>query len=274
MQASVGWSRPRGVLRTLLDSTAERVSALRARSSELGSAASAAPPALPFGAALGRGPHVAVIAELKRQSPSKGVLNAGLDAGKRAREYASAGASALSVLTEPSRFGGAIDDLDAARAAAVPLLRKDFIIDRLQLLEARAHGASAVLLIVRALPPEQTAELHAEAVSLGLETLVEVHDAGEFEVAVAGGYPIVGVNNRNLETLEIDARIGQSLVRQIPATTIAVYESGIESRADVELAADAGADAVLVGTALSASADPARALGSLSSVARQGRRAS
>lgn len=203
-----------------------------------------------------------------------GALAPGLDAGDRAAEYASAGAVAISVLTEPSRFGGALEDLERARAAGVPLLRKDFIVDQLQLLEARAFGASAVLLIVRALPSERLAELHADAAALGLETLVEAHNEDELEVALAAGYPVVGVNNRNLETLEIDHAVGGRLVPQIPAGVVAVYESGVESVADVERAASAGADAVLVGSALSASADPRAAMRGLTGVARRLRGAS
>jgi indole-3-glycerol phosphate synthase len=274
VQASIGWSRPRGVLRALLDSTEDRVNALRARGAELETAARAASAVPSFGDALRRGTSVAVIAEIKRKSPSKGVLDAEIVAGERARLYRSAGAAALSVLTEPSRFGGTVDDLDAARSAAVPLLRKDFIIDRLQLVEARARGASAVLLIVRALPPERIAELHADAAALGLECLVEAHNADELDIVLAGGYRIIGINNRNLETLAIDPTVGYELTRSVPANAVAVYESGVASRADVEQAAASGADAVLVGTALSANADPAGALRALTGVARQARRAS
>ncbi|HKS05240.1 MAG TPA: indole-3-glycerol-phosphate synthase [Gemmatimonadaceae bacterium] len=257
-----------------MDSTADRVSALQARSAELVAAAAAVRPPPSFLDALRRGGSVAVIAEIKRQSPSKGVLNADIEAGDRARVYGTAGAAAISVLTEPSRFGGAIGDLADACGAGVPLLRKDFIIDRLQLVEARAHGASAVLLIVRALPPERIGELYADAAALGLECLVEAHDADELDVAIAGGYRVIGVNNRNLETLAIDPGVGLELLRRIPPGLVGVYESGIESRADVERAAAAGADAVLVGTALSSSADPPAALRALTGVPRQARRAS
>jgi indole-3-glycerol phosphate synthase len=154
------------------------------------------------------------------------------------------------------------------------LLRKDFIIDRLQMVEAVASGASATLLIARALPPAKLAELHAEGVALGLELLVEVHDEDELAVAIAAKFPIVGVNNRDLVTLEIDAGVGARLIPQLPPGVTAVYESGIRTRADVERAAAAGADAVLVGSALSSSSAAAEEVRGLVGVPRQRRRAS
>jgi indole-3-glycerol phosphate synthase len=205
-----------------------------------------------------------VIAEIKRRSPSKGTLDASIDAAERARRYEEAGAAALSVLTEPEHFGGSLDDL--ARAAAsvrIPILRKDFLVDPLQLLEARALGASAGLLIARALPPGDLERMVAAGNDAGLELLVEVRDDAELERAVLAGARIIGVNTRNLETLEIDEAIGRRLVRQVPAGVVAVYESGIADRAGVERAAAAGADAVLVGSALSAAGDPGAMLRSL-----------
>jgi indole-3-glycerol phosphate synthase len=215
---------------------------------------------------------VGLIAEIKRRSPSKGAIAPGLSAADQAAAYAKGGAAAISVLTEPLQFGGALVDLDAALPAGVPLLRKDFIVDRLQLLEAVIHGASAALLISRAMPAERLAELHADGLALGLELLVEVHDEGEMAAAIAAGYPAVGVNNRDLQTLKIDIAVCARLVPTIPAGVIAVYESGIKTRADVDQAAALGADAVLVGSALSASGAAEQRVRDLTGVARRARR--
>jgi indole-3-glycerol phosphate synthase len=274
VQASVRWSPPQGALGTLLDSARERVRLLGHDTLRLTEAAGASAKRPRFGEALrGRG-AVAVIAEIKRHSPSAGAIAPGLSASGQARAYAAGGASAISVLTEPSRFGGSLADLDAAAAAGLPLLRKDFIVDRLQLLEAIAHGASAALLIARALPPEQLAELYSEAVALGLEVLVEVHDDDELAAAVARGYSIIGVNNRNLESLEVDLSVTERLIPLVPTTTTAVYESGVRTRVDVERAARYGADAVLVGTALSSDGHPADRVHDLAGVPRRPRHGS
>lgn len=213
-----------------------------------------------------------VIAELKRRSPSKGVINDSLNAPMRAAEYALGGAAALSILTEPTRFGGSLEDLVAVRAAvALPLLRKDFITATVQLLEARAAGASAVLLIARALPAGRLAALASEARSIGLECLVEIRSERELATAMSVPEAVIGVNNRNLETLVIDDEIGLRLLALIPAHRIAVYESGVRSMHEVERAAGVGADAVLVGSALSAAADGADAVRALCSVRRRDR---
>jgi indole-3-glycerol phosphate synthase len=227
-----------------------------------------------FGAALTGGTTVALIAEIKRRSPSKGDIAPGISARDRALAYAAAGAAALSVLTEPTEFGGALEDLDDAAVAGIPMLRKDFIVDRLQLMEAREHGAAAILLIARALPPAHLADLHAEASEMGLDVLVEVHDEDELRAVVDERYPIVGVNNRDLESLVIDDSVGERLLPMIPSGVVAIYESGIRSREGVERAARLGADAVLVGTALSASADAVLGAQNLIAVPRQQRRAS
>ena len=208
-----------------------------------------------------RGPTVAVIAEIKRSSPSKGSINPELDAKSRARSYAESGAAAISVLTEPLRFGGSVSDLsDVAGAVMVPVLRKDFIVAAVQLYEARARGASAALLIVRALPPEALVELHDIGSRIGLDLLVEVRDEAELSVALDVGAMIVGVNNRNLESLVIDAGTVGRVVPLIPRGVVAVAESGMVLRSDVERAAQAGADAVLIGSVVSASADPSAAV--------------
>ncbi len=249
----------------------DRVRADRAAVAELEREASNAAPAPGFRAALCR-PHVAVIAEVKRRSPSKGAINGGLSADAQARAYEAGGAAAISVLTEPAHFSGSLDDLRAACAAvAVPLLRKDFHVDELQLIEARAAGAAAALLIARALSPDTLHRLAAFALSISLEPLVEVRDEAELERAMAAGARVIGVNNRDLESLKIDAALGDTMVRLVPASCVAVWESGIRDEADVERAAAAGADAVLVGSSVSAAAEPAAAVGRLTRVERIGR---
>ncbi len=215
---------------------------------------------------------MAVIAEVKRRSPSKGVLDESLDAGVRAAEYALGGAAALSILTEPSEFGGSLDDLFAARrAVAIPLLRKDFIVDEAQLLEARLAGASAVLLIARALPAARFFELAAEARSVGLEVLLEVRDERELERALGVPEGMVGVNNRNLETLVVDDAVSERLLRLVPPERTAVYESGVQDAAGVRRAAALGADAILVGSALSMTRSPVDAVRGLTGVPRNAR---
>ncbi|MEK0431327.1 MAG: hypothetical protein RL139_1131, partial [Gemmatimonadota bacterium] len=173
---------------------------------------------------------------------------------------------------EPVRFGGALDDLTSARAAVpAPLLRKDFLVAPIQLLEARAHGASAVLLIARALPPAQLRDLALEAVALGLTPLIEVRTTPELSTALAVPQAVIGVNNRDLETLVIDPSVGARLIPLVPPDRVAVYESGVQSTADVERAAAAGADAVLVGSVLSVAADPVAAVTALAGVPRRAR---
>jgi indole-3-glycerol phosphate synthase len=212
-----------------------------------------------------------VIAELKRRSPSKGVLNSALNAGQSVL-FERGGAAAISVLTEPEFFGGTIDDLIAVRATVgLPLLKKDFHIDASQLLEARMAQASAVLLIVRALPPDDLPRLMTAAKTLDLETVVEIRNEQELERALEAGAEIIGVNSRNLETLEVDERVPKRLVPLIPPHLIAIWESGIESVEDVQRAAERGADAVLVGSALSRSSDPAELVSSMTTVARAAR---
>lgn len=219
-----------------------------------------------------RGESVAVIAEIKRSSPSKGALNPSLDAPGRAAEYVEGGAAAISVLTEPTRFGGSLADLVAVRRAVpAPVLRKDFIVHPAQLAEAAGAGADAVLLIARALDPSRLGKLAAVAAALGLDALVEVRDERELEAALAIPGCAVGVNTRNLETLEVDPTVGERLIAQVPADRVAVYESGVSARADVARAAGYGADAVLVGSVLSPAADGAAAVRALCGVARQAR---
>lgn len=265
------WSPPAGTLGRLVDGARRRAAELPARATALRTRAADGPAPPPFAAALCR-PDVAVIAEVKRRSPSKGEINAGLDAGAQAAAYAEGGAAALSILTEPTHFGGRPEDLTAAREhAAVPLLRKDFHVHPLQLLEAKALGASAVLLIARALSPSDLPQLATAAADLGLETLVEVRDEWELERAVAIRASVIGVNNRDLETLVIDAAVSRLLLPRVPRGVPAVYESGVRTRDQVEEAALLGADAVLVGSSVSAAADPAGAVRALTAVPRTGR---
>lgn len=221
-----------------------------------------------FAAAL-RGTGISAICEIKRRSPSRGVIRADLDAAELARTYERAGAAALSVLTDETFFGGSEADLRAARAAVgLPVLRKDFTIDPYQLYEARAMGADAVLLIVRILDDGALRDLHALAGELGLAALVEVHDERELDRAAGIGAQLVGVNNRDLDTLEVRPDTCLRLRSRIPVGSVAVAESGIASRADVERLLAAGYDAMLVGESLVGSADSAARLGELLGVSR------
>jgi indole-3-glycerol phosphate synthase len=212
---------------------------------------------------------VAVIAEVKRRSPSKGALDDSIDAPRRARQYHDGGARAISVLTEPSEFGGAIEDLEAIRRlVACPLIRKDFHVRPVQLFEARAFGASAALLIVRALGPDDTRIMADAARQAGIEPVFEVRDETELAYAVEAGAIVIGVNKRNLETLQMERDVVTRLIPMIPTTCLAIAESGIGSRRDVEEAARLGADAVLVGSSLSLAKDPQQAVATLTGVAR------
>ena len=270
-QAIPDWHPPSGPLGELTAASATRALLSRARVALLEREAADALPVPGFAAAL-RGPQVRVIAELKRRSPSKGELDDSLIAGDRARAYESGGAAALSVLTELTRFGGSLADLAEVRAAvALPLLRKDFITDEVQLFEARAHGASAVLLIARALAPAHLAALAGAATAIRLECLIEVRDERELERALRVPGAVVGVNNRDLETLVIEPAVGARLLPLVPRDRLAVCESGVSGVEDVERAAAAGADAVLVGSLLSVAPDGAAAVRMLSAVPRQGR---
>lgn len=243
-------------LERILVATRASLSGLHGRRREIEALAAAAPPPEPFLSRWDRD-RVGLIAEVKRRSPSQGTISAELDPAAHAAAYAGAGASAISVLTDGPFFGGSLDDLVAVRGrVSVPLLRKDFILDELQIAEARGAGASAVLLIVRALAPARLVELAGAARDFGLDVLVETHDARELDLALASGATIIGVNSRNLDTFEIDIDSAWGLITAIPADRIAVAESGMETVDDVVGAAAAGADLVLIGTALSSSHDP------------------
>ncbi|MCW5774410.1 MAG: indole-3-glycerol phosphate synthase TrpC [Rhodospirillaceae bacterium] len=205
-------------------------------------------------------PGLSAIAEIKRRSPSAGALKQGADAAATAAIYAGAGARALSVLTEPDHFGGSLDDLKAARATVtIPVLRKDFIVDPYQIVESRAAGADAILLIVAALGA-RTGEFLAQAAGEGLHALVEVHDEDELRIAIDAGADIVGINNRNLTDLSVDLETFERLAPLLPSGVFAVAESGVETRADAVRMRRAGAHAILVGTALMRAPDPAAKL--------------
>ena len=192
-----------------------------------------------------------------------------MSAAVQARAYRAGGARAISVLTEGAHFGGSPEDLEEIRSAVpLPLLKKDFHVDPLQLLEARVLRASAVLLIARALAPGALLELADRCRDLGMDALVEVRDDRELDLAIRSGAPAIGVNSRNLETLVIDPGVCERLLPLVPADRIAIYESGVKTRQDVEVAATLGADAVLVGSVVSRAADPAAVVRELVGVPR------
>ena len=214
-----------------------------------------------------RQPGVGVIAEVKRASPSRGTLAAIDDPATLAREYEAGGARVVSVLTEPRHFHGGFDDLDAVRCAVdVPLLCKDFIVSSYQLWEARAHGADLCLLIVAALPQNALVSLVERTRSLGMTALVEVHDGDEVERAIDAGAEIIGVNARDLRTLEVDRDLFGSLVARLPEGVVKVAESGVRGPHDFLAYAAAGADAVLVGEGLVTDRDPRAAVAELVTV--------
>ncbi len=239
-----------------LDEVAARRAALPDR--ELEARLADAPPPLDFGGRLSaRGGPARVIAEVKRASPSAGAIASGLDAVAQARRYADAGAACISVLTDGPGFGGSLDDLDAVRrTVAIPLLRKDFVLDRYQLLEARAHGADAALLIVAAIPEELLRRLLDDCRALGLAALVETHDEPEAEVALRVGATLVGVNNRNLRTFAVDLATSERVLPLLPAGVKGVAESGVKTPADALRLRRAGASNLLVGEALVRAVDP------------------
>jgi indole-3-glycerol phosphate synthase len=252
------------VLEEIVAKTRERV-AERRRAHPIEDVLAARGPARrPFGEALVR-PGVNVIAEFKRRSPSRGLLRGDLTVEATARAYEAAGGAALSILTEQDYFGGSLEDLRAARNATrrLPALRKDFVVDAYQIWEARAAGADAVLLIAAALDDRELRALMAEAHAARLETLVEVHDRGELDRALGAEARLVGVNNRNLKTLEVTLETALALAPQIPDEVVAVAESGIRHGEDVRRLRDAGYDAFLVGEHLMAAPDPGAALRAL-----------
>ena len=218
-----------------------------------------------FAAAL-RGPGLAVIAEMKQRTPSMGILSNDYRPDRLAQVYSEGGAAALSVLTQETSFGGSLDHLMAARASSsLPILRKDFVVDPYQILEARAAGADAVLLIVAALDPDRLSSLLAAAGERGLSAVVEVHDAHEAAVAAEAGAQVIGVNHRDLRTFEIDLSLTERLRAVIPDDRLLVSESGIRGIDDARRMREAGADAILVGELLMRAPDPAASIRELCS---------
>ncbi len=264
------------VLSAIVATTRARVASLpAAATSTLERAASRSQPdGKRFVQVLSRADRTNVIAECKRRSPSVGLLSSAYDPPGIARVYERSGAAAISVITEPEFFGGAVDDLRRVRdVVSVPLLRKDFIVDERQLFEAAGAGADAVLLIVAILGQQELARLTGAARALGLAALVEVHDEGELDRAISSGAELLGVNARNLGTLRVGPDTLQRLAPLIPAGLVRVAESGIASRHDIDGLRKAGYQAFLVGAHLMKSPDPGAALGELlgEPVERQGR---
>ncbi|MCI0341957.1 MAG: indole-3-glycerol phosphate synthase TrpC, partial [Planctomycetales bacterium] len=261
------------ILDQLLAGARERVAALRPRLAEVRKRAASVPAARPFAAALRRGEGpLRVIAEIKRKSPSGGNLRPLLAPVALARSFARAGAAALSVLTEPGAFAGTLGDLSAARVrCALPILRKDFTVDPAQVWEARAAGADAVLLIVRALPGAALGECLAAAKEAGLSALVEADNEQDLAAALQAKAEVIGVNARDLDTLRVDAERARRIVASVPAGPVVVAESGIKGPADVAPLVGGRADAVLVGEALMKADDPAAALRDLRAALGDGR---
>jgi len=258
-------------LQQILAATESTLPALKARRRELERLAGDRAAGPSFHDAL-HGSAISLIAEVKRRSPSAGSIREDVDPALRAAHYADGGAAAISVLTDGPHFGGSLDDLRSVAArVGVPVLRKDFILSEEQVLEARVAGASAVLLIVRVLTPARLVSLRRFAAGAGLAALVEAHSAAEIASALAAGAEIVGINSRDLDTFRIDVHAAWQLFAMVPRGIVAVAESGMASVTDVSLAAAAGADAVLIGTALSAADEPEGLARQFAGVRRVGR---
>ena len=251
-----------GFLTDLLDDLRRRLERDPLDESGLLAVAMHLPPPRPFEDALRAAPP-ALIAEYKRSSPSAGAI-ADPDIASQARAYEEGGAAAISVLTEPTRFDGALADLRAVRlAVGLPMLRKDFLVHPAQVIESRAAGGDAVLLIAAALSELELKGMLAIAADLDLDALVEIHSEEDLAKALATDAPMIGVNARDLETLEVDVERALAMLPDVPSDRVAVLESGVSTREDVERAIDAGAEAVLVGEALMRSSDPGATIRSL-----------
>lgn len=253
---------------TYLDRILERhraVAAAETRSlDDLLSDAAKSAPARGFRAALSASESLAVISEIKRRSPSKGDLNADLDPALMAKTYEAGGATCLSVLTDSEFFGGSVADLQTARAAcALPVLRKDFTVSPFDVADARLMGADCVLLIAAAMRPCMLADLNALAVDLGLDVLVEIHDEAELEAALGAEATMIGVNQRDLYTFEVDHARALRMAKEVPDGIVKVAESGVRDADDARSLRDAGYDAILVGETLVTAADPRTTIESL-----------
>jgi indole-3-glycerol phosphate synthase len=256
---------PASVLDSIIEGVREDVAAREAvvPLAEMKAAAAAAPPPLDVMAAL-REPGIGVIAEVKRASPSAGSLATIDDPAKLARAYESGGARVISVLTEERRFHGSLDDLDAVRkAVSVPILRQDFVVQPYQIHEARAHGADMLLLIVAALDQSALVSMLDRTESLGMTALVEVHTEAEADRALKAGANVIGVNARDLMTLQVDRDCFARIAPGLPSNVIRIAESGVRGTADLLAYAGAGADAVLVGEGLVKAGDPRAAVADL-----------
>lgn len=259
------------ILDRIVEEKKAEVARLAGREAELRAKAESREAARPF--AL-RGASVALIAEVKRRSPSAGWIRRGAEVAEVARAYESAGASAVSVLTDGRYFGGSLEDLERVRAAVrLPVLRKDFVLSPVQIWEARAAGADAVLLIARLLEPRQLEELLGVSTEAGVAALVEVHAGGELSAVLEAGATVVGINNRDLTTFRTDLEVTCRLAPAVPPEVTVVAESGIGGRSDVERVAAAGVDAVLVGESLMRADSPGAAVEGLVGAARVERRA-
>lgn len=256
------------VLDSIIEGVREDLAARRLPMAQIAEAMDQAPAVHdPLNALLAN--EMSVIAEVKRSSPSKGNLASITDPAALAEQYALAGATMISVLTEQRRFAGSLNDLDAVRTRVqTPILRKDFMVDEYQFFEARAHGADVVLLIVAALGQNQLNDYHQLALELGMRAIVEVHTNDELERALDISPQIVGVNSRNLKTLDVDQQAFAELIPRIPTSIVRVAESGISKRADVEFAQKFGATAILVGEALVKAGDPVVAMQELLGLGR------
>jgi len=253
----------RSTLDTILEGAHDRARALARHGAELERRAAAAPAVPSFAGALA-GATVGVIAEVKRRSPTVGAIRPDLDPVRHALAYAQGGAVAISVLTEAQYFGGSLDDLrQVAQAVALPVVRKDFLVDELQIVEARAAGAAAVLLIARLLEPAALRRLARAARAQGLGVVIEVHEVAELEPALAAEPTALGVNSRDLATFAVELGVAERLVARVPPGIPTIAESGIMTRGDVERLAAVGADLVLVGTAVARSDDPAASVRAL-----------
>lgn len=260
-------------LKVIVEAKEREVRGLARAVEELRAAAESAAPPRPFEQALRRQDEVRLLAEVKRRSPSVGDIRPDADPVEIARAYASGGAAALSVLTDREFFGGSLEDLRRVRAAVdLPLLRKDFVIDPLQIWEARSAGADAILLIVRILDDARLADLHAVARAMRMDVLVEVHDQNELDRALAVGASLIGINNRDLSSFRTDLSLSLDLAPGVGRSITLVAESGIRTVEDVLMLGSAGVDAVLVGESLMRQADPGAAAAALAGQPRDDRR--
>lgn len=261
-----------GILASIVETKRSEIQTLLARASTLEASLATARPTRELRGALACSGTVSLIAECKRRSPGAGDIRPGLDPVTLTTGYEAAGASALSVLTDATYFGGSLDDLRAvSEATRIPVLRKDFTLDPLQVIEARGAGADAVLLIVRILDDHALQLLHSEAGALGMGALVEVHDAHELERALRVGAALIGVNNRDLATFTTDLDTTVRLLEQVPNDVVVVSESGIRDRGDVEVLGQAGVDAILVGESLLRAELPADAVRAMVTVPSRSR---